>query len=121
MEIDITPHACELIGIVNAAHERAGIITYYPFITQPTVVVFDPVNDVSRARNFWHAYVVYPRSAEDERDDESMAPIDQAKLSSLVERARQFALMRLSAFTATASPFLPSLPDRPGGGHKPRG
>jgi len=117
MEIDITPHACELIGIVNAEHERTGVISYYPFITQPTVVVFDPVNDVSRARNCWHAYVVYPRSTRDDHDDEQLGA-DDAKLSSLLERARQFALMRLSALRA-ASPFLPSLPDRPDGGYKP--
>ena len=119
MDTEITPHTRDLIDIVNAEHARTGVITYYPFIHQPTVVVFDPVNDVSRARNCWHAYVVYPRSTtvEDGNDD-----VPQAKLSSLVERARQYALLRLSAFSgAAATSFLPSLPPSPRDGHKPRG
>jgi hypothetical protein len=119
METEITPHTRELIDIVNAEHERTGVITYYPFIHQPTVVVFDPVNDVSRARNCWHAYVVYPRSpVVRDRDDD----VPQAKLSSLVERARHYALLRLSAVSgAAAASFLPSLPPSPQAGPKPRG
>lgn len=116
MEIDITPHARALMTLVKAEHERTGVITYYPFIRQPTVVVFDPVDDVSRARNCWHAYVVYPRSAADDEAD-GTRPGD-ARLSSLVEHTRHFALLRLAAFSAAAPSLLPALPDPPNG--KPR-
>lgn len=118
METDITPHARELIGIVNAEHERTGVITYYPFINQPTVVVFDPVNDVARARNCWHAYVVYPRSPDDEDGEDRVVHAGGTKLLSLVERARHFALLRLSAFSTSATAFLPRCP--PGGERGPR-